>query len=195
MNQKDLRVIKSKNSIKNAFLELMAEKGYQNITVTDIAKKAVINRKTFYFHYETKKALYDEIADEVTNIIKPEEILFNIQTSSKEGQLKIIYLFLMELKAHKKECIVFLDDKSNPGFSNKLKQKLSDALLSKTEITKRTKGTKYTFEFLLDAYFAVFQVVLRTWLNSENDDPEFAISYLFEFFSQEALELLGIKYN
>lgn len=101
----------------------------------------------------------------------------------------------MELKAHKNECMVFLDDKSNPGFSDKLKQKLAEAMLSRTEINKRTEGTKYTFEFLLDSYYAVFQVVLRAWLSSDNNDPEFAISYLFEFFSQKALSLLGIKYN
>lgn len=193
MNNNDLRVIKSKKNIKNAFLELMAEKGYQNITVTDIAKKAMINRKTFYFHYETKESLYNEIADEVTNLIKPEELISVIQASSKEGQINIMYHFLMELNAHKKECRVFLDDRSNPGFSNKLKQKLSDALLSRTEITKRTKGTKYNFELLVDSYFAVFQVVFRTWINSDSNDPEFVIEYLFEFFSKQALELLGIK--
>lgn len=194
MNNKDLRVIKSKKNIRNAFIELMHEKGYHNITVTDIAQKALINRKTFYFHYETKDDLYNEIADEITSIIKPEEILSNIESASKEDQNKVISHFLMELKTHKDVCKVFLNDESNPGFADRIKQKLADALLSKPEITARIADTGYTADLLINVYMAVFQIILRWWINTDNTDPQIAIKYMTDFFSKQSLELLGIKY-
>lgn len=194
MKTEDLRVVKSKKSIRTAFLELMKEKDYQSITVKDIAQKAMINRKTFYFHYETKEALYNEMANEVTSIIKPVEILNDIQSSEKEGQRKILHHLLKELKKHTDVCSVFLNN-TNPAFSNMLKIQLSDALLSKTEIIKRTQDTGFTFEFLLDTYYAIFQIILKWWLNSDETDPQIAIDNIFKLFSKEPLKLLGIKYD
>ncbi|HML36240.1 MAG TPA: hypothetical protein PKA19_02300 [Bacillota bacterium] len=40
MNQTDLRVIRSKKLIQEAFFELMEEKGYQNLTIKDISERA-----------------------------------------------------------------------------------------------------------------------------------------------------------
>ena len=61
----DLRVIKTKNLIKGAFIELVEEKGFDNVTIKDICNKALINRNTFYLHYYDKVDLLKKIADEV----------------------------------------------------------------------------------------------------------------------------------
>ncbi|WP_256706446.1 TetR/AcrR family transcriptional regulator [Paenibacillus sp. FSL R7-0337] len=66
MNKKtDLRIIRSKHSIKKAFIELLTEKGYEGITIQDIADKAMINRNTFYLHYQNKprfvKCIYGRV--------------------------------------------------------------------------------------------------------------------------------------
>ena len=52
-NSADLRVIKTRQNIKNAVLELMSEKTISSITITDVSKKTMINRKTFYRHYNS----------------------------------------------------------------------------------------------------------------------------------------------
>lgn len=43
--------IRSKTMIKDALLSLMIEKPFDKISITDIVKKADINRGTFYAHY------------------------------------------------------------------------------------------------------------------------------------------------
>ena len=53
----DLRVIKTKRAIHTAFAELLTEKDVDDITVTDIASRAIINRKTY--------ELVDELENEV----------------------------------------------------------------------------------------------------------------------------------
>ena len=61
----DLRVIKTKKAIRDAFAELLSEKDIHKITITDIADTAVINRKTFYNYYAGVYAVVDEIENEI----------------------------------------------------------------------------------------------------------------------------------
>lgn len=57
----DRRVIKTKHAIFKAFVELLNEKDVNQITITDIAKKANINRKTFYNYYSDAYEVMEEI--------------------------------------------------------------------------------------------------------------------------------------
>ena len=45
--------------IEQAFLEAVAEKGFQSLSVQDITEKAGVNRATFYAHFPDKYALLD----------------------------------------------------------------------------------------------------------------------------------------
>ena len=53
-NNTDLRIIRTKESIREALVELIEEKGFEAITVKDITTRAKINRGTFYAHYQDK---------------------------------------------------------------------------------------------------------------------------------------------
>ena len=57
--------IRSRNLIRQAFYETLKEKSFEKITVTDIVKKADINRSTFYAHYPDVMGLLDEIQEEI----------------------------------------------------------------------------------------------------------------------------------
>lgn len=61
----DLRVIKTKRAIRNAFIKLLAEKDISEITITDIADAAEINRKTFYNYYRGIYQILDELENEI----------------------------------------------------------------------------------------------------------------------------------
>lgn len=56
----DPRVKRTRNLIQQAFTELLAEKGFRDITVQDITERAEVNRATFYAHYPDKYALLEE---------------------------------------------------------------------------------------------------------------------------------------
>ncbi|HIW72553.1 MAG TPA: TetR/AcrR family transcriptional regulator [Candidatus Levilactobacillus faecigallinarum] len=57
----DFRSQKTDDLIVTAFVDLVLEKGFDHVTVTSIADRALINRKTFYEHYPDKFALTDAI--------------------------------------------------------------------------------------------------------------------------------------
>lgn len=72
MNKKDLRVIKTRNALYKTLLELMKEKSFEEIKVSDICEHALINRSTFYSHYEDKYELLKDAIDDIKNSLKQE---------------------------------------------------------------------------------------------------------------------------
>lgn len=65
----DRRVVKTKKSIMDAYIGLLAKKEQGKITISDIAKKAGIDRKTFYLHYGTVDAVMQECCQNKVNEI------------------------------------------------------------------------------------------------------------------------------
>lgn len=66
----DLREIKTKRAIKNAFLQLRAHNHLEKITIKELAALAEISKATFYLHYRDIYDLSDTLEKEVIkNII------------------------------------------------------------------------------------------------------------------------------
>lgn len=63
---KDRRITKTRKSIQNAYLNLLRQKGTEKITISDIAREADIDRKTFYLHYDSTEDIIREYAEEKT---------------------------------------------------------------------------------------------------------------------------------
>ena len=63
MKSNDLRVIKTKNALYNTLIELMKDHAFEEIKVSDICTKALINRSTFYAHYNDKYELLKDMID------------------------------------------------------------------------------------------------------------------------------------
>jgi len=57
--------VRSRRMIRRAFLDLLHEKPYEKITVTDIVNRADINRSTFYAHYTDVPGLVDGMMEEI----------------------------------------------------------------------------------------------------------------------------------
>jgi len=55
----DPRVKRTRGLILKSFESILAEKGFESISVQDVTNKAEINRATFYAHFQDKYALLD----------------------------------------------------------------------------------------------------------------------------------------
>lgn len=60
MNKSESKYFNTAVKMDKAFLDLLAKKDFEYITVKDICKRAGVNRSTFYLHYETVADLLDE---------------------------------------------------------------------------------------------------------------------------------------
>ena len=83
----DLRIRRTKKSIRDAFFELIDENGFDSVTVKDITDRALISRNTFYLHYEDKFDLLNKISNELMrkvywrvskDLIKIKDLAFTI---------------------------------------------------------------------------------------------------------------------
>lgn len=61
----DLRVIKTLALIRDTFLTLVSENSYDDLTISELCKHAMIGRKTFYTYYESLDALFEEVLEGV----------------------------------------------------------------------------------------------------------------------------------
>ena len=63
VHKEDLRIRRTKESIYTAFKQMVCEMPYEKITVKALADRAMINRNTFYLHYESTDDVLREIQE------------------------------------------------------------------------------------------------------------------------------------
>lgn len=92
--KKDLRIIKTRNALYESLLDLMKEKSFEEIKVRDICENALVNRSTFYAHYNDKYELFLDLIENLKNGIR-ESLDKNEQiANTKEYYIKMIELLL-----------------------------------------------------------------------------------------------------
>ncbi|MDD6154795.1 MAG: TetR/AcrR family transcriptional regulator [Eubacteriales bacterium] len=66
-DKSDLRVRKTQAAIKGAFKEMIMEMGPSKIQVKELAERAHIHRKTFYLHYSSIDALFEDVIQDIAD--------------------------------------------------------------------------------------------------------------------------------
>lgn len=127
----DLRVIKTKNLIYNTLIELMKDKTFEEIKVSDICNKALINRSTFYSHYEDK---YDLLVDFI-NSLKDEFVTElnknNSNLDTKEYYIELIKIFLNHIEERKEMYTSIMINNRNSIMMDILLDVVNNDLLKK----------------------------------------------------------------
>lgn len=67
---KNLQSQRTDKMIRNAFITLLKQKDFKNITVTQIAQKVMINRQTFYCYYSDKYDLADQLTEKALGMLE-----------------------------------------------------------------------------------------------------------------------------
>ncbi len=79
--ENDQRVLRTQRHIKNSFIQLLQSKGYNKITIQDIADESEINRNTFYLHFRDKEDLLEKLCLEKLSAFKD---CFRVSPSLRE---------------------------------------------------------------------------------------------------------------
>ena len=132
--KKDLRIIKTNKLLYEALLKLMREQDFEKIKISDICEEALINRSTFYAHYEDKYDLLLSLIEDLKLTFKKELTDKGINTLSKEyfmGLLEILIdhsdrnrVLYNAILLHNKNgfLIDLLIDVANKDINDRLKQ-------------------------------------------------------------------------
>ncbi|NFV13192.1 TetR/AcrR family transcriptional regulator [Clostridium sp. FAM 1755] len=172
------RILYTKKVIKESLIELLQHKKIHEVTVTDICKKANINRGTFYTHYKDVYDLLKSIEDELFN-----QILEYIEETPVEDYKNILLLKALELIDENKELCRIL-------FSKQMENNIMDRIIyvaNKAEIDKLISSSKVDDVFL--DYFIKYSVggvfsVIQTWLENDlNESPQEIVNIINDIIS------------
>ena len=197
MKKQDLRVIRTKKMIITAFLSLVQEKGYEAVTIQNIADEAMINRATFYAHFKDKPDLYDYI---MNFAVSKMSLILNADklNNSQFIQIKTIELTLkkvfMMIKENQESFIILTEGSSSEIF----RQKISDVLTSQYDETfSKLKITENDIEvpisFIVEYMTSIFIGTVHWWVTTDSDfSPEHMARLVIKLVGNGHLTVLGI---
>lgn len=156
MNKSESKYYNTALLMNEALIQLLEKKDYDFITVTEICKKAGVNRSTFYLHYETIDDLLYETVERINK-------KFNSAFNNKE----------VTPKDFEKKDLFFINDDYLIPYLNFIKEnkKIYQLIHNKPYIFKLHE----TFHTL---YNDLFSVILEKY-----GVPEDEKEYIFSFFS------------
>lgn len=172
----DPRVMRTRQLLRDALVELIDERGYEKITVQDITERATLNRATFYLHYRDKLDLLYQSAKEILddlvnsmNVSFEDEMEFDLLKDKDEPHDTFMQLF-EQISLNSKLYKVFLTEKDIPYFSSGMKEIIIDFVSNGINFTQ-PDDQKLTVprEMAVRFFAAAFLEVIIWWL--ENDMP------------------------
>ncbi|MGE7925380.1 TetR/AcrR family transcriptional regulator [Viridibacillus arvi] len=181
----DRRIIKTKKVIRNALTELMADKGFDAITVRDLTEKADINRGTFYLHYHDKYDLLAQSEEEV--LLKLKEIGLNLKNLNL-NDIQFFYTqnqpapFLIELFEYLQEnsdfMNVILGPKGAPSFQVKIKEVIRQNIIQNLFIKLKKEDMLVPVDMFIAYVTSAHLGVIQQWLNSGMKQTPYEISLI-----------------
>lgn len=159
----DRRTAKTKKAIAIALAKLLSEKEINKITITDIAKEADINRKTFYNYYSSVYEVIDDIENEIVSAFS--KSLSEIDMKSDFQKPQIILRVLMEIiRQHADFYGRIFTAGANPNLPDKIAAAITERLKSEFEARTELDGIK--LEIISTYTIAGMAAVYREWFRS-----------------------------
>jgi AcrR family transcriptional regulator len=174
--QTDLRIQRTHKFLQDAMIELITEKGFDAITVGDIAERAMINRATFYRHYQDKYDLVVKIFEEAANHLVEDMKPFHkdIDRVEKEENLVGIWSQLFEhVAGHARLYRAMLGKNGSPWFAARMREHTIKLMLEKERRWKHQVEPSQPIDPAMPPELPVMQlshVLIGTivwWLESE----------------------------
>lgn len=99
--KEDLRIVRTRKLLSNTLLEMMEEDSIEKISVIDLCAKAMVNRATFYAHFEDKYHLLSYALEELKDDLYAEFTKDN-KTSTPNETLRLVVAMAVEFFSEEK---------------------------------------------------------------------------------------------
>ncbi|MFS0725190.1 TetR/AcrR family transcriptional regulator [Paenibacillus sp. 1P07SE] len=168
MGSVDRRILKTREAIKKAFFELMAQKDFESITVQLISERANLNRGTFYLHYLDKFDLLDKcIEEQFTELLR-------VCASQGHEQTQVpSFESLLSTTAYFEEHFLFyscmLNSKGMPSFRDRLHQFMVKGIREQLNMDDINKGLNK--EILVQFMASAIAGIVEWWIHNKMPVP------------------------
>lgn len=173
MKKEDLRVIKTKQAIFRAFVDLTLEKDLATITVQDIAQRALINRSTFYSHFKDKQDVLDQV---FAFALQPllgsiEDNIVEAGNVIREQRLEqVVTKLFLQIQQEKKFYLIAFKGRNNLILMSTFKQFMAERFADIFSRLQVKDGTQLVpNDFIISYLVTTFISTVYWWL--ENDCP------------------------
>lgn len=201
--QTDLRIRRTHKFLQEAMIELITEKGFDAITVGDIAERAMINRATFYHHYQDKYDLvtkiFEETANQLVENMKP--LHKDIDPGEKEENLLEIWIQLFEHVAeHARLYRALLGKNGSSWFAARMREHTIKLMLERARQYEQQVEPRQQIEPAMPQELPGTQLshvligTIAWWLESEKSyTPRQIATWFYRFAFHGYLSALGYE--
>jgi AcrR family transcriptional regulator len=187
----DLRIRRTQKFLQEAMIELIAEKGFDAITVGDIAAHAMINRATFYRHYQDKYDLVAKIFEETANQLVENKLPIrkDTQQSETENPPEIWVQIFEHFADHARLYRAMLGKNGSSWFAARIREHTIKLMLEQEKRWRQYKEPRHPTDPAMPHELPVIQlshVLIGTivwWLESEKSYTPRQIATWFHRFA------------
>lgn len=165
INLDDPRVRKTRRNLREAFIRLILEEGYDSITIQDIASEAETARITFYRHYMDKEQLLTDCLDTLY-----EELVNKIESQISGGISNVvtpIHVFYEHLASEEQLYKVLFSSLGTQTVIKRLTHYMSERLAHQLELLPASGKVNTPLEVIAN-HLASAQIGLGVWWLEKN---------------------------
>jgi AcrR family transcriptional regulator len=168
-NKNDLRIKKTYKLLTTSLFELLEKKPFSDITVIDICENAMVNRGTFYKHFEDKYHLLAYCIREMQREFSEQSIVDNSLNDPKDYYVTIIKNVLDYICDNRKMLLLILSEASGSAISEMFHRLLAEDIVQKlTDVEKQTGMVNLIpIPFIAEFYSGALISSIKWWIVSD----------------------------
>jgi AcrR family transcriptional regulator len=171
VSKPDPRVRRSQQLLRDSFLALVLEQGYEAVRVSEIIEKAEINRATFYRHYRSKRDLLRSWTHEVGTLLDSgaESLEDPRVYAGSDEYLPVVVVHIFEhIAAHATYYRLMLGRHGLSSIASDMESQVIGFLERRADLFEDTVSTNGAPVGLRTrAYAAQFVGIVKWWLEQE----------------------------
>lgn len=175
--KQDLRIVKTKKVLYMALVDLMREKTFEEIKVSEICAKALVNRSTFYAHYEDKYEFLvdflDTFKDSLTSYLDTNDNNLN----TKEYYMEMLKLLLTHIEDKKNIYSAIMVNNRNGVMMDIISDVVNKDIKKRVQKSGLNKGT-IPVDIVAKFYIGAITNVGIEWITDNKYSKEDILNYL-----------------
>ena len=178
MSHPNRQVTRSQRALQRALLELIDEKPYSKISISEIAERADLARSTFYSHFDDKDDLLSSFLDEALDpFVQHLVSRGTVPTEPSQSEISLL-ISVCDLWAERKDALLKIKGCGQELLIlNKLREYI--ATVHHKVIARRYPRFKNsTGDFMIEYVSVVYFGILMQWLENDLEPPAATVGAL-----------------
>lgn len=169
MNKLDVRIKKTYAQLYNGFINLLKEKSFDSITVSEICERSDVHRATFYKHFNDKNEFLAFCIESLLNDIDMTELQTDLSPENIKKSCTVFVRVIFEyISKHKYIFSAVFSSNQSIVFNHQLEKMVTSFCLEKfSSVLKEIP--EFKLELLSNFYSGAVLGALKWYVTQESD--------------------------